>query len=59
MSRTQKLKGLSAASLRLKALNDNPYYIRNMSLISQQNLQILVIYYIFTSIEIYDYYAGS
>ena len=25
MSRTQKLKGLSAASLRLKTLNDNPY----------------------------------
>lgn len=24
MSRTQKLKGLSAASLRLKTLNDNP-----------------------------------
>ena len=59
MGQTQKLKGLAAASLILKALNDNPYYIRNMSLISQQNLQILVIYYIFTSIEIYDYYAGS
>ena len=27
MSRTQKLKGLSAASLRLKTLNDNPYAI--------------------------------
>ena len=27
MSRTQKLKGLSAASLRLKTLNDNPYLI--------------------------------
>ena len=27
MSRTQKLKGLSAASLRLKTLNDNPYVI--------------------------------
>lgn len=26
MSRTQKLKGLSAASLRLKTLNDNPYF---------------------------------
>ena len=26
MSRTQKLKGLAAASLRLKTLNDNPYY---------------------------------
>ena len=25
MSRTQKLKGLVAASLRLKTLNDNPY----------------------------------
>lgn len=25
MSRTQKLKGLSAVSLRLKTLNDNPY----------------------------------
>ena len=25
MSRTQKLKGLAAASLRLKTLNDNPY----------------------------------
>ena len=25
MSRTQKLKGLSAASLILKTLNDNPY----------------------------------
>ena len=25
MSRTQKLKGLSAASLRLKTLSDNPY----------------------------------
>ena len=25
MSRTQKLKGLNAASLRLKTLNDNPY----------------------------------
>ncbi len=25
MSRTQKLKGLSAASLRLKTFNDNPY----------------------------------
>ena len=25
MSRTQKLKGLSAASLRLETLNDNPY----------------------------------
>lgn len=25
MSRTQKLKGFSAASLRLKTLNDNPY----------------------------------
>lgn len=25
MSRSQKLKGLSAASLRLKTLNDNPY----------------------------------
>ena len=24
MSRTQKMKGLSAASLRLKTLNDNP-----------------------------------
>ena len=58
MSRTQKLKGLSDASLILKTLNDNPY-IRIMSLISQQNLQIHVIYYIFTSIEIYDYYAGS
>ena len=27
ISRTQKLKGLSAASLRLKTLNDNPYLI--------------------------------
>ena len=27
MSRTQKLKGLVAASLRLKTLNDNPYFI--------------------------------
>ena len=27
MSRTQKLKGLVAASLRLKTLNDNPYII--------------------------------
>ena len=26
MSRTQKLKGLSAASLRLKTFNDNPYF---------------------------------
>jgi hypothetical protein len=26
MSRTQKLKGLSAASLILKTLNDNPYF---------------------------------
>ena len=26
MSRTRKLKGLAAASLRLKTLNDNPYY---------------------------------
>ena len=25
MSRTQKLKGLAAASLRLKTLDDNPY----------------------------------
>ena len=25
MSRMQKLKGLTAASLRLKTLNDNPY----------------------------------
>ena len=25
MSRSQKLKGLAAASLRLKTLNDNPY----------------------------------
>ena len=25
MSRTQKLKGLSAAALRLKTFNDNPY----------------------------------
>ena len=25
MSRTQKLKGLAAASLRVKTLNDNPY----------------------------------
>ena len=25
MSRTQKLKGLAAASLGLKTLNDNPY----------------------------------
>lgn len=25
MSRSQKLKGLSAAALRLKTLNDNPY----------------------------------
>ena len=25
MSRSQKLKGLSAASLRLKTLDDNPY----------------------------------
>ena len=25
MSRTQKLKGFAAASLRLKTLNDNPY----------------------------------
>ena len=25
MSRMQKLKGLSAASLRLKTFNDNPY----------------------------------
>ena len=25
MGRTQKLKGLSAASLRLKTINDNPY----------------------------------
>ena len=25
MSRTQKLKGLTAASLRLKTLSDNPY----------------------------------
>ena len=25
MSQMQKLKGLSAASLRLKTLNDNPY----------------------------------
>ena len=25
MSRTQKLKGVSAASLRVKTLNDNPY----------------------------------
>ena len=31
MSRTQKLKGLSAASLRLKTLNDNPYNIVNFS----------------------------
>ena len=30
MSRTQKLKGLSAASLRLKTLNDNPYIINLM-----------------------------
>ena len=28
MSRTQKLKGLVAASLILKTLNDNPYSIR-------------------------------
>ena len=27
MSRMQKLKGLSAASLRLKTLNDNPYNV--------------------------------
>ena len=27
MSRTQKLKGLAAASLRLKTLNDNPYLL--------------------------------
>ncbi len=27
ISRTQKLKGLVAASLRLKTLNDNPYLI--------------------------------
>ena len=27
MSRTQKLKGLAAASLGLKTLNDNPYLI--------------------------------
>lgn len=26
MSLSQKLKGLPAASLRLKTLNDNPYY---------------------------------
>ena len=26
MGRTQKLKGLAAASLRLKTFNDNPYY---------------------------------
>ena len=31
MSRTQKLKGLSAASLILKTLNDNPYNIVNFS----------------------------
>ena len=30
MKRTQKLKGLSAASLRLKTLNDNPY-INNLN----------------------------
>ena len=27
MSRTRKLKGLAAASLRLKTLNDNPYNV--------------------------------
>lgn len=27
MSRTQKLKGLSAAALRKKTLDDNPYFI--------------------------------
>ena len=27
MSRTQKLKGFAAASLRLKTLNDNPYLL--------------------------------
>ena len=29
MSRTQKLNGLVAASLRLKTLNDNPYLGKN------------------------------
>ena len=29
MSRTQKLKGLFAALLRVKTLNDNPYLCRN------------------------------
>ena len=30
MSRTQKLKGLAAASLILKTLNDNPYLIEDL-----------------------------
>ena len=31
MSRTQKLNGLSAASLRLKTFNDNPYMMISAS----------------------------
>ncbi len=31
MSRTQKLKGLSAASIRLKTLDDNPYCINKVT----------------------------
>ena len=39
MSRTQKLKGLSAASLRLKTLNDNPCNKR-MGILPDSNVKI-------------------
>ena len=38
MSRTQKLKGLSAASLRLKTFNDNPYLLRIMCLCQARHM---------------------
>jgi len=49
MSRTQKLKGLSAASLRLKTLNDNPYI----------QLVRLIILFQFFSIKNAGRYANS
>jgi len=41
MSRTQKLKGLAAASLRLKTLNDNPYVTEETLTRPPNNLKLV------------------